>query len=129
MRAEARFVPLESRRFVTIEINEVDGYPLTDSDEWASLDGAIARAKYTATREQAARIDNTVIARALLDAGAFRAEVVPTILPEQRARVVVDEHADVGDAVGLYLAALDVDDETRAAMRGRHDLYADEVGA
>jgi exonuclease SbcD len=74
------------------------------------IDGAIVRLRYTATAEQARRIDQAKIKLALYDAGAYHvSKIEPTIVREDRARVEgVTEDLSPMDAHRMYCEFQDV---------------------
>jgi DNA repair exonuclease SbcCD nuclease subunit len=128
---EARFVPLPSRPFRTLDILTVslpdepfvlDGVEVDDD-----LDGAIVRVRYRATDEQARRIDQAAIRRALLDAGAHRVFMQPEIIRAERARVAaLDETISEEDALLMWLASQGID-PVDAAVVERHRAYVEAV--
>jgi DNA repair exonuclease SbcCD nuclease subunit len=129
-RSTAEFVPLDYRPFVTIDC---DGLALSTAgprvdlslfDEDSDVAEAIVRVRYTATQEQARRVDNADIRRTLLDAGAARVVVQPDIVREDRARVEgLDEGISELDAVDLYVAAQELDASRGVALRDLTQAY------
>lgn len=125
------FLPIESRAFVTLDYTPEAWQEIVAGEPVAPPEGCIARARYTATAEQARAIDNTEIRRALLDAGASHVVVEPTIVRETTARVAgLDARLDERDVFATYLAAqTDLDDATRAELQQRFGVALAEVSS
>jgi exonuclease SbcD len=132
----ARFLPVSSRRFVTLDYGdlaaEANGniaglVALSDGLGWdPPLTDAIVRLRYTSTEEQARGIDTAALKRALLDAGAWRATVEPRIVREQTARVAgMTSDLDPARALELYLAERGVED--RDGLLALHQEYMAEI--
>lgn len=128
----AEFVPIESRPFVTIDLSWADGEeggipPLA----LESVGEAVVRVRYTATEEQARRIDHDWIKGVLLSAGAHRVYAIqPTILRQNRVRVEgLDEDLDPMQAVGMWTAAEGLDDAQADAVAGVALGYVQQVPA
>jgi DNA repair protein SbcD/Mre11 len=124
----ATFVPIPSRPFVTVglSIDDVLGYSL-DSDE--DVTDAVVRVRYTATEEQARRIDHSSLTASLYEAGAHRVHSIqPTIVRENRARVegVTEEIAPLA-AVGAWCDANGIAD--RAPLGDLTSRYLQDVVA
>lgn len=123
-----RFVPIESRPFVTIDADFTD-HPPADLDADGQIgfflaasdgipDDAIVRVRYTATEEQARRIDQATLRQALLDAGAWRVTIRPEIVRESRARVQIEtETLTELDALDLWITANGVNGGRAGALR------------
>ncbi len=119
---------IPDRPFVTLPLSahEIE----TDYDLPPEIDGAVVRVRYTATREEAARISDAALARSLYDAGAWRVFVQPTILREERARVDgLDDTISAGDALDLWLATQDIPGGLRAQVRDTAQTYLEEATA
>lgn len=101
---EARFVPLDDRRFVTVDVDltrEAIADGTTETDEIAGwvmasqiagpLEGAVVRLRYRATEEQHRRVDRRALLGLLEEAGVDKVHG-PTWEPVRstRARVEVD---------------------------------------
>lgn len=130
---EAEFVPLEDRRFLTVDIDLTDDamtesfdHGLDETDllagaisENGPLDNAVIRIRYRATEAQHRRVDQGALKRLALDCGAHRVyQVVPDIVRETRARAEgVDETLGPLEALHAWAAANDVDDAPSAALR------------
>lgn len=139
--ARAQFVPIESRPFVTLNVDAPElaaAADLADDPTFLrdmvtggdDIDGAIVRVRYAATAEQATRIDNTAIRQALLDAGAAKVSVQPDIIREQRARVDgLTEQIDDPAAVDLYLSTVGCDEAIAPAVRERALGYLERSAA
>jgi hypothetical protein len=126
----ARFVPIESRPLVTHEVDltvdpsaELD---LGDPVQWAR--DAVVRLRYTATEEQARRIDHGQIRQALLDAGARQVYAIqPTIVRADRTRADdVDETLEPMAALDAWIRVNDLDDDKALPLR---DYTADLLEA
>lgn len=120
--SDLQFLPIESRPFITLDLDGEDVDDLIGADVRPFvLDGghfmghavtdAVVRVRYTATEEQARRINHGEITKALYDAGAHKVYAIqPTILRENRARVDgVDEEIAPLAAVTAWCGANDID--------------------
>ena len=135
------FVPLASRRLVTIDVDLTTNLPETITvtadrlavgarviDETdvviaaipAGLADATVRLRYTATEEQHRRVDQPALKRAILHAGAHKVySVEPTILRENRARAAgVDESLEPAAALDAWCVAQQVTDMQRQGLQG-----------
>lgn len=126
------FLPIESRPFVTLDL---DGKALADEagyyhamSDWT---GAVIRARYEATPEQARRIDHAAIKQALYDAGAHKVYAIqPTIVRSDRARIEgVDETLGPMEALRLYCDHNEIDPELSDRMGARTSAWLQEVEA
>jgi exonuclease SbcD len=134
---EGKFIPIEDRPFVILDTDPFaisdalasPEYDLEDIAGLTSLDGAVVRVRYTATPEEARRIDHAAIRSALLDAGASRVYAIqPTIIREERRHVEgVDETMDAAAAMAAWLESQDVDPERADELRQRAVSYLEEV--
>lgn len=112
-----RFVEVADRPFITLEpdADRLIDYP--DEIEGVAVEGALVRVRYTATEEQAQRIDIAAIRRSLHACGAFKVVFRPTIVRAARARVEeMHEGLDETAAFELWLAT---QEETVPAERLR----------
>ena len=139
------FVPIASRRFVTAEFDFTreaiaDGTAFEDELYGAAhlaafkadtgLAGAFVKIRYRATSEQAAAINDAALRQDLLDAGAHKVWIEPTIERDARARVEgMDESMDDRQALDMWLDAQDAPDRSREALRPLHEGYLAEVAA
>jgi DNA repair protein SbcD/Mre11 len=125
-----RFVPLESRRFVTIDCDLTDTdaprYYVDDTDDLAAaiaehfpLTDAVVRLRYKATEAQQRRIDLPAIKKLIADAGAHRLfQIAPEIVREQRARVAgVDENLSPQEALKAWVEANGLSEDQAARLR------------
>ena len=132
-----RFVPLESRRFVTIDcdltadriiasatidpgiyehptdilsVSIAEHFPLTD---------AVVRLRYRCREEQQRRIDLPAIKKLIADAGAHKLyQVAPEIVREDRARVAgVDENLSPQEALRAWVEANGLSEDQAARLR------------
>lgn len=125
------FVPVESRPLVTLDLDGAQMFTL-DGTAWQSqIDGAIVKARYKATADEARRIDHAKIRDALYEAGTHKVfSIEPTIEREQRARV-----ADVADAIGeataldMWISANEIAAPLHRGLRERNQRYLHEVAA
>ncbi len=107
----AEFVPIESKQFVTIDY---------DDTGWNFPDDAIVRVRYTATEDEARRIDHEQLRRTLLGEGASRVTIEPQIIRKERARAEqISEQLSPIDALAEYCNANDVDPDRALAMLAR----------
>lgn len=117
--ASAEFIPIESRRFVTLDAVlgadgtvEIGGGPGDNA-----LGGAVVRIRYSATEDQARRVDHTALRRQAVEAGASRVTIEPTVVREARARAeAIDEQLGPVDALATYCDAQAVEDPLRGRM-------------
>lgn len=119
---------IPDRPFVTLPLSahEIE----TDYDLPPEIDGAVVRVRYTATREQAARISDAALARSLYDAGAWRVFVQPEVLREERARVDgLDDTVSADAALDLWLDTQDIPGGLRAQVRDHARPYLEEATA
>lgn len=132
----ATFVPIESRRFVTVDadLTADDGVQpewLCDSAwiGYRDVRDAVVRVRYRCTEQQAREIDPRAVRAALENAGAHHVWMVkPEITRATRARVAeLDEQVDDRQALDLWLAALQIEDATAAPVRARHDRYLEAL--
>ncbi len=125
---EAEFRPLESRRFVTLD---VDAEALiSEFSAWTpstaalpDFEDAYLRLRYTATEDEARRIDHDRI-RELLELKAHRVWIEPTIERARRDRGVqfADGQTRV-DQLAAYLDAVGVNGDVKPAMLERAAEY------
>lgn len=155
----ATFFPVDSRPFVTIDVDlvaeaqagselqaAVDEGSLKESwapSGWSEqktvlvaigqhrVEDAVVRLRYTATEEQARHVDHAAVTAALLDAGAHRVYAIqPTILRQNRVRVEgLDEDLDPMQAVGMWTAAEGLDDARADQLAGVALGYVQQVPA
>jgi DNA repair exonuclease SbcCD nuclease subunit len=126
-----RFVLVEDRPFVTLDL---DAESLAVEDRYSAItdwSGAVVRVRYTATPEQAARVDHAKIRAALLEAGASKVYAIqPTIIRADRARVAgVDENLDATEAMRLWLESQGIDGARAKELQERGQRFLEEVRA
>lgn len=119
----ARFVPLESPRFVTLDANEAGSAD--------GLEGHYVRLVVRATEDEARSIDARAWERDLLDDGARYARVEVQVERAARARVEqLDDQVDDGHAFGMWLESQqDLDRETGLVLTGMDTAYREKVAA
>lgn len=136
----AEFVPLEGRRFVTVDVDlgEHIDQGLDETDVIAAhiaaeipITDAVIRIRYRCTEEQARRVDVQALRGFCLDAGAQRvAQIVPEIVHATRARVAsVDETVGPRDALALYADSAELDELQRRGVTKLLDAYLEEAAA
>ncbi len=109
--ASAEFIPIESKRFVTV----TDRLDLDQIRE-----GDIVRVRYAATAEEERSIDHDRIRQELLDAGASAVKIEPQIERVSRARVSeITGQMSETDALAAWCDANDVQGEERSRLLGR----------
>jgi DNA repair exonuclease SbcCD nuclease subunit len=128
-RVHADFMPIESRRFVTHDLDLTTHEGVFDLASLPDVRDAIVKVRYRATSEQARRIDHAAIKAALYDAGAHHVyNIEPTIERENRARVEgLDESLDEMDALAMYLDANGVNGDNATALREKTTNYLQEA--
>lgn len=132
----AEFVPIESRRFVTVEadIAGMEGDPhnlIVDAIDAADVSGAIVRLRYTATSEQTRRIDTHVLSLILTEDGAHVVKLDPHTVHESRARVTVERPDEITEAEWLeqWFEQTDTPEDARADMRAVFAGYREGAAA
>lgn len=120
----ATFLPIESRPFITLDLETDEAYAVTtgDSDFSARREyaGAVIRVRYRALEEEARWIDNAAITAALYDAGAHKVwQIEARVERASRARVEVAEDLTPLAAYDLWSAANDVEAALATAARAR----------
>jgi DNA repair protein SbcD/Mre11 len=120
--ARLQFLPVESRCFLTLDFDHEDPFAqmaLSHQVGW-DVEDAVVRVRYTATEEQARRIDHAEITRALLEAGAHRVWAIEAKVERAtRARVEVAEDLSPLAAFDLYAEASEIAPDLAAAARAR----------
>ncbi len=109
-RVTAEFRPLDYRPFVTIDIGfygderSMEQVNIEDLIGITDITGAIVRARYTLTAEQASRVTKRDVEQALLAAGAHHAVAEPDVIRESRVRAAgVTESVAPMDALESWL--------------------------
>ena len=133
----SEFVPIECRAFVELSpdltVEDEAEWLLSPDIEFADyvVENAIVKLTYTATAEQAKRIDHRKLRDALYAAGAHKVYAIEAqVERETRARVEgVDESLGEMDALDAYIEAQEIDPKMAAALRRRTDRYLQEVGS
>lgn len=123
----AEFVPIESRRLVTLDLDPEDlgGDVVRTEDVWPD---SIVRVRYTATREQQSFIDTANIRKEVLAAGASSVTIQPEIVRADRARVEgLDEGVSELDALELWLETNTVEAGLADRMREKTREYLEAV--
>jgi DNA repair exonuclease SbcCD nuclease subunit len=118
------FIEIENTRlFDTLNVPDDLVARLADEGDYEEFamfnvdDGAYMKVRYTATAEQARRIDPGALRASLLEAGAHRVWVEPTIVRKQRARVEgLTDDLDDEAALLLYLDSIGITDENRRGV-------------
>lgn len=134
---EARFLPIDGRRFVTIDTDLTAGNDLglDETDTVAAaiathlpIDQDIVRVRIHGTEQQCAAVDIHAL-RPLLDA-AHKSYLAFDPVRGQRARVdQIDEEIQPLQAVDLYADAHQLPDEDAAALRDLTADYLNRIGA
>ncbi len=101
------FVPVPARRFVTIEVDLVDGMPPTEqiANAIAKTDiaDAVVRILYNMPTSTEEPVDLERVRRAL-DAAFYVASIQPRLLPRERPRrAAITEDLALSDALGRYI--------------------------
>jgi hypothetical protein len=118
-----QFVEIPSRPFLALDLDGAQMQTLPDT-EWQDVTDAVVRVRYRATEEQARRVDHAAIARALMDAGAWKVFAIqPTILRENRARIegATEDLAPLA-ALGLWMDANEIAEREPLAELTAHYL-------
>jgi exonuclease SbcD len=130
------FLPIASRPFVTLDVDAdaaveaIDGGDVEDIAGITDLTDAVVRVRYTATEEQARRVDHAALAKLLYADGVSKVFAIqPTILRENRARVEgVDEEIAPLAAVAAWCEANDVDEQAARGLETLSIGYLELVG-
>lgn len=129
------FVPITSRNFTTLDWGIEEAETLLDLDagrgrSFGFAEGSFVKLRYTATAEEARRIDNGELRQALRDAGAFNAWIEPQIERPLRARVEgLDETISDVELLEQWMTSQSVNGDQAPALRSLHTDYLTEVGA
>lgn len=127
---KARFMPLESRRFVTIDVPADDMWrqKTVDAGDTPDVADAIVRVRYSGTEDVVRAVDPNRIRATLIDAGAFLVtEVTPVIERETVARTAdVDVDTDPMVALEKWLPTVGVNGDIGAAVLERAAVYLKE---
>jgi len=107
------------RMFVDLRLE--DGFSVGDVD----VRDALVRVKFTATPEEAKKVDQSKLRRDLIEAGARKVFIRPKIVRVERARVEMKHEVSVGDAFSLWLDSQDDVDAT--LLTEMHNDYFSEV--
>lgn len=133
--ADAEFIPISSRRLVTIDCDLTQHDPsqyepgaetdLIFDGDW-DLTDATVRVRYTASEEQHRRVNVPVLKHAILRAGAHKLySVEPTILRADRERVKgLDETAEPAAALDAWCEASGVDAGKREGLQALLQRYS-----
>ncbi len=101
------FVPVPARRFVTIEVDIVDGTPpteqITRAIDTSDIDDAVVRVLYNLPSGIEEPVDLEQVRRAL-GAAFYVASIQPRLLPRERPRrTAITEDLALSDALGRYI--------------------------
>lgn len=121
----AEFVPLDSRPFVTIDLGFLDDRQrVFDQLAAVDIDGAYVRLRYAATEEHARTINQDSARQTLIDGGAHRVWIEPTVERTHRDRgVVLAEGLTPLDQLSAYLDARGVNGDVKPALLARAAEY------
>lgn len=115
----AEFVPIESKRFVTFDV-DLDSYGAMEVSA-----GDIVRVRYRATEEEARQIDHEALRQSLLDAGASRVQIDPQIERVSRARATeITEQMTRRGALEAYLDANEIGGPLREQLVERFSEWS-----
>jgi exonuclease SbcC len=137
----ATFVPIESRRFVTVDRDlTTDDYAGWTTVALAAdvatevIDGGIVKLRYRCTSEQARAIDAKAIEAAMRDAGAHRAYAESDPVRAIRARVEgLDADVDDASALAQWIDAQGYEGPEQdvadfiVKLHDRHAAYSEKV--
>jgi DNA repair exonuclease SbcCD nuclease subunit len=131
----ARFVPIESRRLVTLPLlaHDILNGALTGGllEDSGILEGVIIKARITATQEDARRLDIAGFKRALYELGVEKVWAVQLEIEKpERARVEgLTEELDELAALDLWIEAQSLNGSQAEALRERTEVYLGVVRA
>ena len=131
----AEFVPIESRRFVTLDWDHDEDPDVVaeisrdgDHSQRHRTVGSYVKARITATEESARSIDAGAVRDGLLATGAHRVWVELNVQRAARARVEgLDESVSEVDAFDAWLDSQGVNGDQAPALRSLHQDYLEEV--
>jgi DNA repair exonuclease SbcCD nuclease subunit len=129
----ADFIPIESRRFLTLDYDwreaALERDPVAEDLETEKVSDAVVRVRYDVTEAGARRIDQGELRRRLYDAGAHKVfQVAATVERADRARVAgVDEELAPMSALELWLEAEALDGWERDSLRQLTSRYLEAV--
>ena len=117
-----RFVPIEDRPFITYDELPPAGFSI------AGQEGAVVRVRYEIAEDDPHAPDPSTIQRRLLEQGAAKVFVQPTVIRAVRARSQTAT-ASLTDAQALemWMDAQDVVEGERAALREMHAHYEEAL--
>ena len=120
-----RFHVIEDRPFLTLDLEHPE-LPLLVLD---GVEGAVVRVRYTVSEEQARKVDQAALRRDLLNAGAAKVVLRPTVEREVRARVAEMAHdVDEASALELWLSSQGINGSQAEALRTVHAEYVAKLG-
>jgi DNA repair exonuclease SbcCD nuclease subunit len=124
-----RFVPVaDPKKFLTFEPTASDLIANDGQMEGVAQEGHIVRVKYTATEEEARKIDQAAVRANLLACGATRVIFKATIQRAERAREAsMSEDLGEKDALELWLSSQQVADPLASDMRRVHEEFLGRV--
>jgi exonuclease SbcD len=125
---EMRFVPVTDRGIYTIDWDDPvsTDLPIAGQD----LREAVVRLRYTVTEEDARRLDQGIIRSALLESGAHKVFIQPTVLKASRARVeepVLVDGLDPSGALDLFLRTDGTDPDRSDRAREIHSELMQKI--
>lgn len=128
---DAAYIPVDDRRFVTVDVDLTDGHAdalregLDDTDVIAAhiatelpLTGAVVRVRYRATEDQHRSVDRQALIGFLAEAGADKVHG-PTWEPVRTSRARVDVNGDGlsdQDALAMWCDAHDLPEQRRVGV-------------
>ena len=130
----AEFVPLASRPFITIDVEAEAVLWASDEDDCHDavehlvgiddLTDAFVKLRYAATEDEARRIDQGRVRQHIVDAGAYRVFIEPSVERAHRERgAVLDDAGTRVDQLAAYLAAIGTNGDVAPAMLERAGAY------
>ncbi len=128
----AEFVPIKSRRFLTLDLDPEDlggdSYNVYGADGLEPvLEGDIVRVRYRGTESQAQFVDHESLRRSVIAAGASRVTIEPTIIRKDRARAQqISEQLSPIDALATYCDANEIEAERAVDMLARLKKWSEE---
>lgn len=129
-----KFEPLPSRQFVTIDVDAEAVLWAQDEDDCHDavehlvgiddLTDVFVKLRYAATEDEARRIDQGKVRQHIIDAGAYRVFIEPTVVRAHRERgTVIDDAGSRVDQLAAYLDAIGTNGDVAPAMLERASTY------
>lgn len=125
----AEFVPVESRRFVTLDFTHEDPvaqFAFSAHVGWDVPAGALVRVRMSVGEEQARALDRAAMCQSLIDAGAASVRLDVDVQRETRRRAEISEQLSPVEAMALYCDATGIEEPLRGGLLTLLDEWGQE---